>query len=91
MVIFTQPDNLVVIDTLDLAYFLAETHKNRTMSPRHRLKKPIHNVKEACISKPYRRTYPANRYSSSLEIFELHRETSLRSTLVELIGIEPMT
>ena len=31
------------------------------------IKKPIHNVKEARISEPYHRTYPANRYSSSLE------------------------
>jgi hypothetical protein len=48
------------------------------------IKKPIHNVKEARLRMPYRQTPKgsANRYSSSLEISK---------SMVELIGIEPMT
>ena len=63
----TQPDNHFCVrsssDPLK-SKDLAKPNHVATAS----IKKPIHNVKEACISKPYRRTYPANRYSSSLEI-----------------------
>ena len=104
MVIFTQPDNLVVIDTIDPACFLAETHKNRTMSPRHRLKKPIHNVKEACISRPYMPDVSGKPllFISGNLLWHPHlrsgvlrenvpRTFPLSAKLVEPIGIEPMT
>ena len=80
---------------------LAETPKNQSHVATASIKKPIHNVKEARISEPYHRTYPANRYSSSLEIVRcalvLHSFRCCSAVeryavcLVELIGIEPMT
>ncbi len=64
----TQPDNHFVYDHHPI---LGASLRKRT-KPNHvataSIKKPIHNVKEACISRPYHRTYPANRYSSSLEM-----------------------
>ncbi|MEV5034201.1 hypothetical protein [Sphingobium sp. LMC3-1-1.1] len=62
----TQPDNHLCTIIASVSDLTTETENHVATAS---IKKPIHNVKEACISRPYRRTYPANRYSSSLEIF----------------------
>ncbi len=64
---YTQPDNLVCTTYRFLSQPCDQNRKPCVATAS--IKKPIHNVKERHKCASYHRPKPANRYSSSLEIF----------------------